>query len=97
MKTHLFVLAAMFLINGYAFATGPGNMPVTNDNGNVKQYIPISDHVAMTGGIMVTVKNGFMSLMNNSVTMSNGTMVMKDGTYKLKDGDKMDMNGNLMQ
>ena len=105
MKTYSFIIATVLFVNGYAFAAGPGNASGTSDNTNIKRNHTIADRVEMTGGIMVVVKDGFMSFMSNDVTMPNGIVVMKDGTYKLpdgsvkhlKEGDKMDMHGNFIQ
>ena len=107
MKKYLVVLAAMFVLGGYAFAEEmkPGDMPAKNDAGMAKKEHKMKDCCMMQDGKMMMIKDGKKMAMDADITMPNGTMVMKDGTCVMKDGtkmvmkegDRMDMNGNMMK
>lgn len=108
MNKHLvFVIAAMFLLTGYAISeeTKSANMPVKKDAGTNKKAQMMKDRVMMQNGKMMVVKNGRKMKMDSVMPMPNGTMVMQDGTCTLKDGtkmmmkegDSMDMNGKLIK
>lgn len=107
MKKLLAVLAAMFLLGGYAFAAEmkPGDAAGKNDAGMAEKNTMMKDCCMMQDGKMMMMKNGKRMLMDADMSMPNGTMVMKDGTctmmdgtrMMMKEGDRMDMNGNMMK
>lgn len=71
-------------------------------NNPVDKLLP--DGVLMQNGIVMKVKDGQMTILEDSMTMSNGTKIMSDGTYTKKDGTKkmmeegqhMDMSGTMI-
>ncbi len=108
MKNYLIVVAAMFMIGGYALAeeSETGYLTASNTgtvSGVNSQPLAMGDYVTMTDGNMMVIRSGMMELMDVNITLPNGTVVMKNGSYrlpngsvnKMKDGDRIDVNGNL--
>jgi len=59
MKKYLVVLAAMFVLGGYAFAeeTKPGDTPLKNDTGMAKKGHMMKDCCMMQDGKMIMMKD----------------------------------------
>jgi hypothetical protein len=78
--------------------------PMKNNEGTENQAWQVKDYVTMQNGVMMVVRNGKKSMMDEDIFMTNGTVVKKTGTYTLKngrkmvmqEGDKMDMGGNII-
>lgn len=79
-----------FALCNLGYSQASPNRP-DDANSAAEQATPPKDHIMMTNGKMMVIKDGKTSEMEKSMTLEDGTKVMKDGSVVTKDGQAVKM------